>query len=92
MSIAHPGDTREIRKELNDCEYLGTTDDNKQIYLYRCRGDTAIMREIGRLRELSFRAVGEGTLNKRDIDRYDSHYRHLMLWDSEHLEIAGRSR
>lgn len=91
-SIAHPEDTRLVRKELNDCEYLGATDDNKQIYLYRFRHDSAIMREIGRLRELSFRAVGEGTLDKRDIDRYDSHYMHLLLWDSEELEIAGAYR
>ena len=91
-SIAHPEDTRLIRKELNECEYLGATDDNKQIYLYRFRHDSAIMREVGRLRELSFRAVGEGTLSKRDIDRYDSHYMHLLLWDNDDLEIAGAYR
>jgi len=49
------------------------------------------MREIGRLRELSFRAVGEGTGRKRDIDKYDSYYMHLILWDEDDLEIVGRT-
>jgi len=50
------------------------------------------MREIGRLRELSFRAVGEGTGKRRDIDKYDSFYMHLILWDEDELEIAGAYR
>ena len=47
------------------------------------------MRELGRLRELSFRAVGEGTSSHRDIDAYDRNYMHLILWDDEELEIVG---
>lgn len=50
------------------------------------------MREIGRLRELSFRQVQEGTENALDIDRYDHYYRHLILWDEEELEIIGSYR
>jgi hypothetical protein len=50
------------------------------------------MHEIGRLRELTFRQVGEGTGKKRDIDRYDRDYRHLILWDEQELEIAGAYR
>ena len=50
------------------------------------------MREVGRLREVSFRCVGEGTGEKQDIDRYDAHYRHLILWDEEDLEIVGAYR
>jgi hypothetical protein len=44
------------------------------------------------LRELSFRAVGEGTGLRRDIDRYDSDYLQLILWDPTDLEIAGAYR
>ena len=50
------------------------------------------MREIGRLREVAFRAVGGGTNKRRDIDQYDSHYFHLVLWDDNDLEIAGAYR
>src|SRR5690606_16769765 len=46
----------------------------------------------GRLRELSFRAVGEGTGRRRDTDAYDQHYFHLILWDEDALEIAGAYR
>jgi len=91
-AIAHPECRQRLRKELNNCERLGETDDNKQIYLFHYRPDTSIMREIGRLRELSFRAVGEGTGKRRDIDKYDSIYMHLILWDEDELEIAGAYR
>ena len=40
------------------------------------------MREIGRQRELTFREVGEGTNLPFDLDKYDQHYHHLILWDS----------
>jgi len=46
----------------------------------------------GRLRELSFRQVQEGTGNALDIDSYDRYYRHLILWDEDELEIIGSYR
>ncbi|MCY2961696.1 MAG: GNAT family N-acetyltransferase [Planctomycetota bacterium] len=48
--------------------------------------------EIGRLREVSFRAVGEGTGRARDLDRFDLDYLHLVLWDTGTQEIAGAYR
>src|SRR3546814_13752355 len=50
------------------------------------------MREIGRLRELTFRKVGEGTGLKRDLDRYDAWYSHIVLWDCAAMEIVGAYR
>ena len=50
------------------------------------------MREIGRLRELTFRTVGEGCGQPRDIDRFDRHYEQLVLWDDRDLEIVGAYR
>lgn len=50
------------------------------------------LREIGRLRELSFRAVGEGTGLGSDIDAYDVHYVHLIAWNGVTGEIAGAYR
>lgn len=92
-AIALAEDRRSIVKDLeNSCELLGNTQDGKKIYLYRHKGSSAIMREIGRLREISFRAVGEGSNKRRDIDTYDNHYFHLILWDEKDLEIAGAYR
>lgn len=51
-----------------------------------------IMIEIGRLRELSFRLVGEGTGNPIDIDRYDTYYLHIFIWDNHSEEIVGAYR
>lgn len=51
-----------------------------------------VMNEIGRLRELSFRLVGEGTGNKYDIDEFDNHYTHLFIWNSVEKEIVGAYR
>src|SRR5260370_36714784 len=46
------------------------------------------LREIGRLREISFRGSGEGTGRALDLDRFDEHYRHLFLWNAATRVIA----
>jgi len=51
-----------------------------------------LLREIGRLREITFREVGEGTGNAMDIDLFDSYYRHLILWNTQALEVVGAYR
>ena len=51
-----------------------------------------MIKGIGRLREISFRFVGEGSGKKRDIDGFDFYYKHLIIWDDEQLEIAGAYR
>jgi putative hemolysin len=51
-----------------------------------------IFHEIGRLRELTFRDVGEGTNKSIDIDGYDFYYYHLFIWDTEENRIAGAYR
>ncbi len=51
-----------------------------------------ILREIGRLREITFRAIGEGTGTPCDLDRYDDYYLHLFLWDRKARAIAGAYR
>ena len=52
----------------------------------------SVLREIGRLREITFRAVGEGTGNSADVDRFDPHYLHLFLWNERAREIVGAYR
>ena len=91
-SIAHPESRQSLRSELREAELLGSTTDGKQIILSEWKADSSFIREIGRLRELSFRKVGEGTGQRRDIDSYDQYYKHLVLWDDSELEIAGAYR
>lgn len=91
-SIAHAEDRRYIKKELKESIPLGETKDGKKIFLYDYKEDSKVLYEIGRLREISFRKVGEGVNKKRDIDKYDTYYRHIVLWDEEELEIVGAYR
>lgn len=51
-----------------------------------------VMQEIGRLREMAFRAVGEGTGKALDLDAFDPHYHHLFVWDEAANEIVGAYR
>jgi len=51
-----------------------------------------ILKEIGRCREETFRAVGEGTNRSLDLDEYDLYYQHLLLWDREAGKLAGAYR
>ena len=92
QTIIHPQDRYKLKKELKQAELLGETADQKKIYLFNFQADSAVMNEIGRLRELTFRKVGEGTGLRRDIDHYDAHYKHIVLWDEQELEIAGSYR
>ena len=92
-AIAHPESPLAVRKALKErAEVLGATTDGKRILLLDACSDCPVMREIGRLRELAFRRVGEGTGNRRDLDRFDAHYRHIVLWDEEALAVVGAYR
>ncbi|WP_101756770.1 lysophospholipid acyltransferase family protein [Oceanicoccus sp. KOV_DT_Chl] len=91
-AVAHPENRQLLKREIGQCELLGATADGKSIYLFHYKTSSVIMREIGRLRELTFRAVKEGTGRRRDIDIYDSYYDHLVLWDDQELEIVGAYR
>jgi len=51
-----------------------------------------VMEEIGRLREITFREVGEGTNRALDIDKYDTYYHQLFIWDHEQKTIVGAYR
>lgn len=92
QSVAHPEDRRQLRQALRQSERLGTTRDGMEIYCYHATDASPVMRELGRLREISFRAVGEGTGNRRDTDIYDTYYEHILLWDDNQLELVGAYR
>jgi len=91
-AIAHPENRQDILNELRLSKEIGETNDGKIIYLYNYTEDSIVLKELGRLRELSFRSVGEGINKKRDTDKYDIYYEHIILWDKEDLEIVGSYR
>jgi putative hemolysin len=51
-----------------------------------------VLHEIGRLREITFRRIGEGTGKSIDLDRFDDHYWHLFVWNRQSREVAGAYR
>lgn len=91
-AIAHPQKRQSLMNELKLSQLLGETSDGKKIYLYDYTDDSIVLKELGRLRELSFRKVGEGLNKKRDTDKYDIYYQHIILWDENDLEIVGSYR
>lgn len=58
----------------------------------RARQMPALLDEVGRLREITFRREGEGTGQSRDLDTFDATYEHLVLWSKRNNEIAGGYR
>jgi putative hemolysin len=91
-TIAHPEDRSALKKEFKTAQLIGSTRDNHKIFLCDYNQHPVVLREVGRLREQTFRLVGEGTGSRRDLDKYDHYYRHLVLWDEEKLCIAGAYR
>lgn len=81
-----------VRAGVESMQSLGQTFDGKQIRVGRLVPGSPLLREIGRLRELTFRAVGEGTGHRLDVDLYDSWYEHIVLWDDAAAKIAGAYR
>jgi putative hemolysin len=62
------------------------------VYLASEAAFPSVVAEIGRLRELAFRQVGEGTGRAIDLDRFDRHYLHLVLWHHGSGQVAGAYR
>jgi putative hemolysin len=65
---------------------------NYEVYCAPSRTIPVILKELGRLREITFREVGEGTNRAFDIDEYDLYYHQLVIWDADAHKIAGGYR
>ena len=74
----------------NDARLLQSK--NYEVFLAQAEHMPNIMREIGRLREITFREVGEGTNEAIDLDVFDDYYHHMFLWDNENKVLAGAYR
>jgi putative hemolysin len=62
------------------------------VYLVAASEGPHLLEELGRLRELTFREAGEGTGKRRDLDRFDRYYWHLLLWHKTKCELVGAYR
>ncbi len=74
----------------NDCRLLQSK--NYEVFFAKAKAIPNVLYEIGRLREITFREVGEGTNESTDIDTFDKYYRHMFLWDDEAKKVAGAYR
>jgi len=66
--------------------------DDLQVFVARAAAIPNVLREIGRLREVTFRDVGEGTGREIDLDAYDASYLHLFIWNRVTQEVVGAYR
>ena len=72
--------------------YKVWTEKNYEVFIAPTSVIPNVIREVGRLREITFREVGEGTNKAIDLDEYDIYYHHLFIWDFEAKMIVGAYR
>ncbi|MBT4413212.1 MAG: lysophospholipid acyltransferase family protein [Polaribacter sp.] len=65
---------------------------NYEVFFAKAKEIPNLLHEIGRLREITFRDVGEGTKKSIDLDKYDKYYYHMFLWDRVANCLAGSYR
>ena len=93
--IARPMDPEAMIREVaalreNDGRLLKSR--NYEVFLAEADQIPNLLQEIGRQREITFRAIGEGTNKALDLDDFDQYYNHLFLWDDEAQVLAGAYR
>ncbi len=92
--IIAPVDPEDLAREMASLPEDRLVSKSGTLHTYWARAgeipDT--LREIGRLREISFREVGEGTGEALDLDPFDDYYVHLVLWNAETREVVGAYR
>lgn len=94
--IIEPVEKHLLEKELTSKKFVRETNNGGNLlYIITAHDSPNIMKEIGRLRELSFRSAGGGTGKETDIDKYDiseNPYKQLIVWDPKDKEILGGYR
>jgi len=93
-SIAEPLATSLIQEEIEKIreEYTLFSSDQFEVFCTPSTEIPQIMLELGRLREITFREVGEGTNHSMDLDEYDLYYNQLFVWDAREHKIVGAYR
>lgn len=82
----------EIDALPEECLYVQNTHSHLNVYAAEASQIPQLLREIGIQREHTFRAVGEGTGKSLDLDEYDPHYVHLVMWHTEQRRLVGAYR
>jgi len=92
--IVEPQVTEIINHEIEqlDESYMLFTSSNYKVFCAPPERIPRVLNEIGRLREITFREVGEGTNRSIDLDEYDLYYEHLFIWDTDAKKIVGAYR
>ncbi len=93
--IVKPANHEQIIEEINflkEGDYQLLQSKNYKVFLVTAEKIPNILHEIGRLREITFREVGEGTNEAIDLDKFDEYYHHMFLWDDDAQMIAGAYR
>ena len=92
--VAEPVQPRLILEEIERIreEYTLFSSDHFDVFCTPSTEIPYIMNEIGRLREITFRAAGEGTNRSIDVDEYDLYYNQLFVWDNNEKKIVGAYR
>lgn len=91
--LAAPVDPALVQEEMERItNRVVFTSGDYRCYLVPSQEIPNTMKELARLREMVFRAVGEGTGQPQDTDQYDTYYRQLILWSISNREIAGAYR
>jgi len=92
--IIAPIPVERLEKELDKIrhDYLLFESSNFKVYFAPASEMPEILTEIGRLREVTFREVGEGTNKSIDLDDYDKYYNHLFIWDENAKCVVGAYR
>lgn len=79
-----------LRVNIADNRFLQSK--NYEVFFVQAEKIPNILHEIGRLREITFREIGEGTNESIDLDKFDKYYYHMFLWDDEQQRVAGAYR
>jgi putative hemolysin len=92
--IIAPVDKEVINREIEQVrdDYFLFRSSNFSVYCIPSSKIPNILRELGRLREITFREIGEGTNRSLDVDEFDLYYYQLIIWDEEEKRIAGAYR
>jgi len=94
QDVAKPESSEELLAELRRLPEGRTLAENVDFAVYLAKADEVphMVREVGRLREVTFRKAGEGTGKSLDLDRFDDYYWHLLLWHKGKNELVGAYR
>ena len=96
--------TKKISPQRNSDLFITEVDDlrdtnsrllqskNYEVFFASAKDIPNLIHEIGRLREITFRAIGEGTNKEVDLDKFDNYYHHLLLWDAVAEKLVGAYR